>query len=290
MTGQQAAPGWYPVEGGQRWWDGAAWTEHFNADAADGLTDETTAPAETSSDASPQVASSPGFISARTSNIKGAAGRIRSDELDLPEDTVWSAVGKSMASITTGRYILTPEYLYFEKGTLKTAAQQVYTADIGNVEVKQSMTQKARGVYTLVVHVNGRMPVPMEDIQDGGSAQRIINETSYKARLIREHRAIHIDGLRHQATNTTRQEIAYDGTLPGFAPATPVPGLPPTGAIPALAPVQATGEAEIVDAVVIEQPTFDPIAQLKELGGLRDAGILTEDEFATKKAEILSRM
>ena len=34
----------------------------------------------------------------------------------------------------------------------------------------------------------------------------------------------------------------------------------------------------------------DLIARLKELGELRDAGILTEEEFASKKAEILSRL
>ena len=31
----------------------------------------------------------------------------------------------------------------------------------------------------------------------------------------------------------------------------------------------------------------DPIAQLKELAGLRDQGILTEEEFAAQKAKIL---
>jgi len=34
----------------------------------------------------------------------------------------------------------------------------------------------------------------------------------------------------------------------------------------------------------------DPLAQLKELAALRDAGILTDDEFASKKAEILGRI
>ncbi len=34
----------------------------------------------------------------------------------------------------------------------------------------------------------------------------------------------------------------------------------------------------------------DPMAMLKQLGELRAAGILTEDEFEAKKAEILSRM
>jgi hypothetical protein len=34
----------------------------------------------------------------------------------------------------------------------------------------------------------------------------------------------------------------------------------------------------------------DVMAQLRQLGELRDAGILTEAEFATKKAELLSRL
>lgn len=57
------------------------------------------------------------------------------------------------------------------------------------------------------------------------------------------------------------------------------------------APVPALDPGpEIVDAVVVEPPAVDPIAQLKELGALRDAGILTEEEFAAKKTDILSRM
>ena len=34
-------------------------------------------------------------------------------------------------------------------------------------------------------------------------------------------------------------------------------------------------------------PAADPIAQLKELGQLRDSGVLTEEEFAAQKAKIL---
>jgi len=34
----------------------------------------------------------------------------------------------------------------------------------------------------------------------------------------------------------------------------------------------------------------DPLEQLRKLGELRDAGVLSEEEFAAKKADILSRM
>jgi hypothetical protein len=35
-------------------------------------------------------------------------------------------------------------------------------------------------------------------------------------------------------------------------------------------------------------PAEDPIEKLKELAGLRDQGILTEEEFAAQKAKILA--
>jgi Short C-terminal domain len=35
------------------------------------------------------------------------------------------------------------------------------------------------------------------------------------------------------------------------------------------------------------QQAADPIQQLKELGQLRDSGVLTEEEFAAQKAKIL---
>lgn len=35
------------------------------------------------------------------------------------------------------------------------------------------------------------------------------------------------------------------------------------------------------------EPAADPIAQLKELGELRDSGVLTDEEFAAQKAKIL---
>jgi hypothetical protein len=35
-------------------------------------------------------------------------------------------------------------------------------------------------------------------------------------------------------------------------------------------------------------PAADPIEQLKELGELRDKGVLTEEEFAAQKAKLLA--
>lgn len=50
------------------------------------------------------------------------------------------------------------------------------------------------------------------------------------------------------------------------------------GPAPAAAPAAASGPAETVSD------------QLRQLGELRDAGVLTQEEFDAKKAELLARM
>ncbi len=39
-----------------------------------------------------------------------------------------------------------------------------------------------------------------------------------------------------------------------------------------------------------EEPAGDPMAELEKLGELHQNGILTDEEFAAKKADILARM
>ena len=49
-----------------------------------------------------------------------------------------------------------------------------------------------------------------------------------------------------------------------------------------VAPAPAPAPAPVAAASAV-----DPIAQLKQLGELRDSGVLTEDEFQAQKAKIL---
>lgn len=52
----------------------------------------------------------------------------------------------------------------------------------------------------------------------------------------------------------------------------------------------STGGAVAAPAAGAPASTTDPMVQLKQLGELRDAGILSDEEFAAKKAEILARL
>lgn len=235
MSEGQAPAGWYPDADGEheRFWDGAAWTEQVRA-------------AGTSSTSGADGGRLKGAASS-------AAGRLTGKHTDLPEGTVWSAVGKPVTGIGAGRYRMDAHYLYFEKGTLRTDSQQVPIAQVIDVDVKQSMTQKARGIFTLTVHIQRGASVEvvlMDDIPNGREAQRQINEAGHAAR-----------NAIQQRQNTMR----YEGNYPGA----PAPAAAPT-------PVAAAGP--------------DAMTQLRELGALKEAGILTEDEFVAKKAEILSRM
>jgi hypothetical protein len=165
----------------------------------------------------------------------------------LPPGVLWQSTGRPVTGLNPGRYRMTDEFLYFERGTLRTNAQQVPIAHVLDVDVKQSMTQKARGVGDVVVHIQrqGRIEiVRMEDLADYREAQQAINKAALAGRISLERRK-----------NTVLYEGAY--------------------------PVHTSPSAP-------EQR--DELEQLKRLGELHDAGILTDEEFASKKAEILKRM
>lgn len=73
------------------------------------------------------------------------------------------------------------------------------------------------------------------------------------------------------------QTAAAHTRAAGTPVAAPPASAPPASAPPA--PPPAPGPAPVI--------TDEMVDQLKKLGELRDAGILTEDEFAAKKAAVL---
>lgn len=202
-----------------------------------------------------------------TSGMNGFANRIRSATQDFTARSsseasalegapgvLWSAKGQPLTGIGGGRYRLTATTLFFERGTLTTNAQQVPTNQLFDIDLRQSLTQKTRGVGDVVVHVQRASRVEqviLNDVPNPREAVNIINEVANQARI----NAHTMANTRHFTSN----------------PAPAVPASPPEAAPP-----------------MTTAP--DAIEQLTKLGQLRDAGILTEDEFAQKKADILARM
>src|SRR4051794_37563654 len=74
--------------------------------------------------------------------------------------TVWEGTPQTLTALATQgkvqsvHYRLTPFTLHIERGLVRTDSQQVPLASVYDIDVRQSMTQKARGVGDVVIHVN----------------------------------------------------------------------------------------------------------------------------------------
>jgi hypothetical protein len=85
---------------------------------------------------------------------------------------------------------------------------------------------------------------------------------------------------------TTWTEHISDQGITGMAP--PSPDLPPPDAAPPPpSPSGAAFGAPQPPPAPAAAPQPDLVEQLRKLGDLRDAGILTEEEFAAQKAKLL---
>ena len=168
----------------------------------------------------------------------------------VPEGTLWSAVGKPLTGLGAGRYNLTKDLLYFEKGTLSLKAQQIATHEIHDVDASQTITQKARGVGTITltaIRTNGRETVYLEDVPNFRDGVTKINEAAHAAR----------DAMR---VKQQTQHVNYAGAVPS------------QGGVP-----QQAAAA----------PGVDINSELARLAAFRQDGILDDEEFTAAKRKLL---
>lgn len=160
---------------------------------------------------------------------------------------IWSAVGKPISRMGAGRYSLTADYLVIEKGMLSTDRQQIRAHEIFDVDGRQTMAQKARGIGTVTLHAkrsNGELEsIELVDIPDFRQAVEIINSTAEEARIQLQRRA-NAKTLRHEG-----QQQSANNTS--------------------------------------SSPKDDLNGELMKLAELKSAGVLTEEEFAAAKRKLL---
>lgn len=92
-------------------------------------------------------------------------------------------------------------------------------------------------------------------------------------------------GVQQAVGNGQAEPAPSQPTAPAYGQAPTEYGQAPSGygQVPAQAPQPAAEPQPAGDAT-------DVMAQIKTLGELRDAGVLTEEEFTAKKAELLARL
>lgn len=233
-----AEAGWYDDGSGRiRWWDGSQWTDHYA---------ESQQPSGALAGAVSGAVAGAGALLNRFTEGRGPAAT---------DGTLWSAVGKPLVAIGAGRYRLTNEYLFFEKGTISTKSQQIKVHEIHDVDAAQSLEQKMRGVGTITLWArrsSGDEKVLLEDIPNFREGVEIINRVADEAR----HRL--------QARANT-QHINYGGAIPGIQQPIPAPQI----------------QAQQVN------PSAGLNDELAKLAELRNLGMLDDEEFSAAKRRLL---
>lgn len=166
---------------------------------------------------------------------------------------IWAGESKSLTSAATGgrvvsaKYKVTADYIYIDSGFLSTKGEQIPMWAVRDVDVKQSLVQKALGVADLKVlcehnDFTGKKEVVLQSIEGARELRDLINKHSKEARVAYE-------------TQQKAQVVNYSGN----------PVMPQA--------VAASG--------------IDTISQLEKLGSLLDKGLISQEEFQAQKNLLL---
>ena len=128
-----------------------------------------------------------------------AVEKHRPPQQDDEETAVWEGASNNMTSAASGgrlsscRYRLTTKSIYFDEGMLSSNSQQVPLWAVRDIDVRQGMVQKMRGVGTVIVHVEhsdytGRSMVEIRDVEGPLTVRDHLNKYAHKARLDHDQR------------------------------------------------------------------------------------------------------
>jgi len=141
---------------------------------------------------------------------------------------------------------------------------------ITEVHCSQSLRQRLVGAGRLIVDVDGESPLVVDHVRQPRALQRVLNDLLFAPLDVAPEDLL--------APAVTRPAAYVTGPLDP----TPPHGTPLTAPLPPASPGVAEGSG-------VPRPTSIH-AQLIQLDDLRRRGILSDAEFETKKAELLSRL
>jgi hypothetical protein len=173
----------------------------------------------------------------------------------MTENILWEGETKSLTAAATGgkivsqKYKITDQYIYVSSGVISSKSEQYPLWAVRDIDLKSSMIQKARGLSNVMVRV---------EANDYTDATALVLENVDAGQEIRTLLNKHANDAR-----LLRQQQAQSLHYSGSAPITYAPQ--------AAAPT----------------PGIDPIEQLTKLGGLLQAGLLTQEEFDAQKTKLL---
>jgi PH (Pleckstrin Homology) domain-containing protein/putative oligomerization/nucleic acid binding protein len=148
---------------------------------------------------------------------------------------------------------------------------------ITEINLSQKLWERAVGTGRLIIDVQGEDDsLVLEFVRKPAIVQRVINAQINELVGGGSAEDVPLDLLQHDRRRTIDHEPPSDDTPPHGVPVVTPGNGPAAAATPPTAP-QGASHADIRDRLV-------------ELDDLRQRGILTEEEFAAKKAELLNRI
>ena len=293
-----AEAAWLPDPAGVhelRYWDGAQWSEHVS-DAGTPGQDPLPAPLPPPA-AAPPPPPGPGASAAPAGKV-GWKDRLkqvadqgkaladqgkqklaeqnakRTEQWANDPGTLWFGESRNAATSATGvakaRYRITKDRVWIESGLLGTRTESVPLWSIKDMDVRQAVWQRGSDIGDVVLVLEDASYGASTDMfnlsgnVEGTTTGQVVLDNVEGPYAVLDLLAPLISEARSKKTMERQSTYVHQMT----------PGAPYGAPPPQTAP-----------AAPAAQP--DMIEQLKKLGELRDAGILTEDEFAAQKARLL---
>ncbi|MGY1604072.1 PH domain-containing protein [Geodermatophilus sp. SYSU D00815] len=204
----------------------------------------------------------------------------RTEQWANDPNTLWFGESKGgatgAAGVSKARYRITRDRIWIESGLLGTRTESVPLWAVRDMDVRQAVWQRGKDVGDVVLNLDDPAYGVQQDTfsftgvpEHGTTSGQVVLDNIENPHQVYDLLAPLVSEARHKKTVERQSQYLHvqnpvAGAVFGGAPTPP----------PAPAPAPAA-------------PQVDMVEQLRKLGELRDAGILTEEEFAAQKARIL---
>ncbi len=205
----------------------------------------------------------------------------RNEQWANDPNTLWFGESRNAATnaigVSKARYRVTKDRVWIESGLLGTKTESVPLWSVKDIDVRQAVWQRDKDVGDVVLTLEDAAYAAeptgmfsMSGMADPGASHGTTSGQVVLDNIENPYGVVDIlTPLISEARQkkTMERQSQYLHVNPGMAGAA-------FGAPPAPPPAPAA-------------PQHDMVEQLRRLGELRDAGILTEEEFAAQKAKVL---
>lgn len=278
-----------------RYWNGSSWTEHVSdqgTPAQDPLVAELPPPGDALppppapappaggkpswKDRLKQVADQGKAMAEQGKQKLAEQNAKRTEQWANDPNTLWFGESRNAATSATGvskaRYRITRDRVWIESGLLGTRTESVPLWAINDMDVRQAVWQRGNDIGDVVLNLEDAAYGANTDMfnlsgnVEGTTTGQVVLDNIEGPYAVLDILAPLISEARQK--KTIERQSQYLHVNPGMAGAA-------FGA-PSAAPPPAAA------------PRTDMVEQLRKLGELRDAGILTEEEFAAQKAKLLN--